>query len=75
MKTTWCNGALFVIGLHRSGNTIVLFLQDWEVAKVALSCHEAMDMFRQELHEVERDAAGSGSERVFFFFAEEEGSE
>ena len=47
----------------------------WEVAKVALSCHEAMDMFRQELHEVERDAAGSGSERVFSFFAEEEGSE
>ena len=23
------NGALFVIGLHRSGDAIVLFLQDW----------------------------------------------
>ena len=54
MKTTWCNGALFVIGLHGSGHTIALFLQDWEVAKVALSCHEAMDMLCQELHEVER---------------------
>ena len=29
------NGALFVIGLHRSGDAIVLFLQHWEVAKVA----------------------------------------
>ena len=33
------NGALFVIGLHRSGDAIPLFLQDWEVTKVALSCH------------------------------------
>ena len=30
-------GALFVIGLHRSGDTIALFLQDWEVAKAAWS--------------------------------------
>ena len=29
------NGALFVIGLHRSGEAIAHFLQDWEVAKVA----------------------------------------
>ena len=29
------NGASFVIGLHRSGDTIARFLQDWEVAKVA----------------------------------------
>ena len=27
------NGALFVIGLHRSGGAIAHFLQDWEVAK------------------------------------------
>ena len=38
------NGALFVVGLHGSGDTIALFLQDWEVAKVALSCHTALDM-------------------------------
>ena len=31
------NGAFFVIGLHRSGDAIALFVQDWEVAKVALS--------------------------------------
>ena len=30
------NGALFVIGLHRSGDAIAHFLQDWEVAKVCL---------------------------------------
>ena len=33
------NGVFFVIGLHGSGDAIALFLQDWEVAKVALSCH------------------------------------
>ena len=36
------NDALFVIGLHGSGDTIALVLQDWEVAKVALSCHIAL---------------------------------
>ena len=48
------NGAFCVIGLHGSGDKISLFLQDWEVAKVALSCHIALDMLCQELHEVER---------------------
>ena len=33
------NDALFVIGLQGSGDTVASFLQDWEVAKVALSCH------------------------------------
>ena len=42
------NDALFVIGLHGSGDTIALFLQDRELAKVALSCHIAL------LNEVER---------------------
>ena len=48
------NGALFVIGLHRVGGAIALFLQKWEVAKVALTCHIALDMLCQELHEIER---------------------
>ena len=43
------NGALFVIGPHGSGDAIALFLQDWEVAKVALSSHGALDMLCQEL--------------------------
>ena len=41
-------------GLHGSVDAIALFLQDWEVAKVALSCHIALDMLCQELHDVER---------------------
>ena len=48
------NDELFVIGLYRSGDAIALFLQDWEAAKVALSCHIALDMLCQELHDVER---------------------
>ena len=32
------NGALCVIGVHWSGGAIAHFLQDWEVAEVALSC-------------------------------------
>ena len=48
------SGALFVIGLHRSGDAIALFLQDWKVARVALRCHVALDMLCQELHDVER---------------------
>ena len=54
------NGALFVIGLHRSGDAIALFLQDWEVAKVGLSCHMALDMLCQELHDVERRRGSFG---------------
>ena len=48
------NEALYVIGLHGSGDKISRYLQDWEVAKVALSCHIAVDMLCQELCEVER---------------------
>ena len=48
------NDALFVIGLHGSGDTVALFLQDWQVAKVALSCHVSLDMQCQEMNEVNR---------------------
>ena len=48
------NDAMFVIGLHGSGDTVAQFLQHWEVTKVALSCHIALDMLCQEMHEVER---------------------
>ena len=46
--------ALYVIELHGSGDKISLCLQDWEMAKVALSCHMAVDMLRQALYELER---------------------
>ena len=46
-----CNDALHVIWLYGLGDKISLFLQDWELAKVALSCHMALDMLCQEMHE------------------------
>ena len=49
-KGNMCNGALHVIGLHGFGGKISLFLRDWELTKVALSCHMALDMLCQELH-------------------------
>ena len=48
------NEALYVFGLHGSGDKISRYLQDWEVAMVALSCHMALDKLCQELYEVER---------------------
>ena len=39
-----CNEALDVIGLHGSCDKISRYLKDWEVAKVALRCHKALDM-------------------------------
>ena len=48
------NDALYVSGLRGLGDKISLFLEDWEMAKVALSCNIALDMLCQELHEVER---------------------
>ena len=48
------NGALCGVGLHGFGDVIAHYLQDWEVARVALSCHIASDMLCQELHDVER---------------------
>ena len=44
-----CNDALHVIGLCGRGHKISLFWEDWEVAKVALTCHMALDMLCQEL--------------------------
>ena len=34
--------------------TISLFLKDWELAKVTLSCHVALNILCQEMYEVER---------------------
>ena len=46
--------ALHVIEWHGSGDKIFLFLQDWEMAKLALSCRMALDILCQEMYEVER---------------------
>ena len=39
------------LGCMGPGDNISLFLKDWELAKVALSCHMALDMLCQEMHE------------------------
>ena len=46
-----CIDALHVIELYGPGDKISLFLQDWELAEVALSCHRALDMLCQEMQE------------------------
>ena len=46
-----CNCALHVIGLYGPGDKVSLFLEDWELARVALSCHIALDILCQEMHE------------------------
>ena len=43
--------ALHVIGLNWSGEKVSLFLEDWDLARVALGCHVALDMLCQEMHE------------------------
>ena len=48
-KGHMCNDALHVIGLHGSRDKISLLLQDWDLAKVAQSCHRALDMLCQEM--------------------------
>ena len=45
------NEPLHVIGLCGPGGKISLFLQDWELPKVPLSCRMALDMLCPEMHE------------------------
>ena len=40
--------ALNVIGQNWSGEKVSPFLDDWELARVALSCHIFLDMLCQE---------------------------
>ena len=57
-----CNDVFHVIGLHGPGGKISLFLKDWELAKVALSCHVALDMLCQEMREAW--SLGDAAERL-----------
>ena len=40
-----------VMGQDQSGEKMSLFLEDWELGRVALSCHIAVDMLCQEMQE------------------------
>ena len=41
--------AIQVVGQDWSSEVAVLFLEDWELGRVALSCHMAVDLLRQEM--------------------------
>ena len=52
--------AIEVIGQDWSSEVVALFLEDWDLGRVALSCHMAMDVLCQEM----RDACWVSSESV-----------
>ena len=54
--------AIKVIGQDRSSEVVALFLEDWELGRVASSCHMAMDLLCQEM----RDACWDSSESLGF---------
>ena len=54
------NLAIEVVGQNWSSEVISLFLKDWELGQVALSCHLSMDLLCQEM----RDACRRSSESL-----------
>ena len=58
------DGALFVIGLRGSGDTSALFLDDWEVAKVAMSCFYPWTCCAKNFSKLKGHMAGLVFERV-----------
>ena len=63
------NLAVEVVGQNWSSQVISLFLDDWEVGQVALSCHSSMDLVCQELWDAcweELRVSGLSSLLVFF---------
>ena len=51
--------AIEVIGQDLSGDVVALFLEDWEVGRVALSCHVTMDLLCQEMRDAYWDRSES----------------
>ena len=45
------NLALEVVGQDWSSEVMSIFLEDWEVGRVALSCHMTMDLLCQEMRD------------------------
>ena len=54
------NLSLEVVGQTWSSEVISLFFEDWEVGRVALSCHLSMDLLCQDM----RDACEGSSESL-----------
>ena len=53
--------------LGRTGEAS-LFLEDWELARVALSCHMALDLLCQEMRDACQDSSESQGLTVFTVF-------
>ena len=58
------NEALYVIGLHGSGDKISRFLQDWEVAKVALELPHSIGRCAKNKTKLKGDVIGLVFERA-----------
>ena len=52
-------GALEVIGQDWSGEVVSLFIEDWELGRVALSCHMALDLLCQDMRDACQDSSAS----------------
>ena len=50
-STIWKALLCMFIGLNWSGERVSLFQEDWELARMVLSCHVALGMLCQEMHE------------------------
>ena len=48
VSTMWKSLALHVLGLNWSGEKVSLVLEDWELARAALSCHVALDLLEMD---------------------------
>ena len=51
--------AIEVIGQDWSSEVVSLFLEDWGLGRVALSCHMAMDLLCQEIRDACQDSSES----------------
>ena len=50
-ESNTCKDALHVVGFHGPSDKISLFLKYWELAQVAPSCHMALNVLCQDMHE------------------------
>ena len=50
-KAMWATKRCMSLGCVGLMTRSLFFLKDWELAKVALSCHMALDMLCQVMHE------------------------
>ena len=59
MSTTTSAGATEVIGQDWSSEVVALFLEDWELGRVALSCHMTVNLLCQEMRDAYWDSSES----------------